>query len=69
MAGMNLTVNSRTFTLADGAKIHDLLASQKIDPAVVVVEVNKAIVKKENFGTTVLHDNDEVEILRFVGGG
>ncbi|MGA2506320.1 MAG: sulfur carrier protein ThiS [Chitinispirillaceae bacterium] len=69
MAGMNITVNNRVFTLADGAKIHDLLALQKIDPAVIVVEVNRVIVKKENFRTTALHDNDEVEILRFVGGG
>lgn len=69
MSGMNLTVNSRAFTLADGSKIHDLLASQKLDPAVVVVEVNKVIIAKEKYRATTLHDNDAIEILRFVGGG
>jgi sulfur carrier protein len=69
MAGMDITVNNRAFTLADGAKIHDLLALQKIDPAVIVVEVNGIIVKKEDYQTMAFHDNDEVEILRFVGGG
>jgi thiamine biosynthesis protein ThiS len=69
MSGMNLTVNSRACTLADGSKISNLLASQKLDPAVVVVEVNKVIIAKEKYLTTALHDNDTVEILRFVGGG
>jgi sulfur carrier protein len=69
MSGMNITVNCRVCTLADGSKIHDLLASQQLDPAVVVVEVNKVIIAKEKYLTTTLHDNDAIEILRFVGGG
>jgi sulfur carrier protein len=40
-----------------------------MDPAVVVVEINKSIIKKEDFGTTAFNNKDTVEILRFVGGG
>ncbi len=66
---MKLAINGKADSLEEGSNILDLLAAKKIDPAVVVVEVNKSIVKKENFGTAVLRDNDTVEILRFVGGG
>ena len=69
MFNMNLAVNGRACTLADGSKISNLLASQKLDPAVVVVEVNKVIIAKEKYRATTLHDNDAIEILRFVGGG
>jgi sulfur carrier protein len=49
--------------------VGDLLRSSELDPAKVVVEVNLQIVKRNVFDTCQLHDNDSVEILRFVGGG
>ena len=66
---MKLTINGKADSIEGGSTVLHLLAAKKIDPAVVVVEVNKSIVKKENFGTAVIRDNDSVEILRFVGGG
>jgi sulfur carrier protein len=66
---MNLIINGKADSIEGGVTVLDLLAAKKIDPAVVVVEVNKSIVKKENFGSAVMRDNDTVEILRFVGGG
>jgi thiamine biosynthesis protein ThiS len=66
---MNLIVNGTADAAADGSTVLALLAAKKIDPAVAVVEINKSIVKKEDLGTTALHDGDVVEILRFVGGG
>lgn len=46
-----------------------LLAARSIDPAHVVVEINREIIDRDRFGTFVLRDGDVVEILRFVGGG
>jgi sulfur carrier protein len=46
-----------------------LLAVRSIDPAHVVVEINREIVDRNRFDTFALHDGDVVEILRFVGGG
>jgi sulfur carrier protein len=66
---MDVIINGSTFSMADGSTVLDLLASKKIDPAVVVVERNRAIVRKENFGTVTLKNGDVVELLRFVGGG
>jgi sulfur carrier protein len=62
-------VNGKREKVGTGTTLGGYLAAKGIDPAVTVVEVNEAIVKKESFGTTLLKENDSVEILRFVGGG
>jgi len=68
-AMVTITVNGKQDTAAPGTTIGGYLALKGIDPAVVVVEINRTIIKKESFGTTVVCDNDAVEVLRFVGGG
>jgi thiamine biosynthesis protein ThiS len=46
-----------------------LLDQLKIDPRVVAVEHNRAVVKRVRYGETVIDDGSEVEIVAFVGGG
>jgi sulfur carrier protein len=38
-------------------------------PEAVSVQLNGNFVKRENFSTTHLKENDEVEFLYFMGGG
>jgi sulfur carrier protein len=66
---MNIQINGENKQVADHISVGDLLRSNELDPAKVVVEVNLQIVKRTMFDTCQLHDNDSVEILRFVGGG
>jgi sulfur carrier protein len=66
---MNIQINGENKQVADHSTVGDLLRSSELDPAKVVVEVNLQIVKRNVFDTCQLHDNDSVEILRFVGGG
>jgi sulfur carrier protein len=66
---MNIQVNGENKQVADHISVGDLLRSNKLDPAKVVVEVNMQIVKRDAFDSCLLHDNVNVEILRFVGGG
>jgi sulfur carrier protein len=35
----------------------------------VAVELNRSVVRRENWPTTVIVENDHVEIVQFVGGG
>jgi thiamine biosynthesis protein ThiS len=51
------------------ATVGALLAVRSIDPAHVVVEVNREIIDRADFDARALRDGDTVEILRFVGGG
>lgn len=66
---MKLTLNGEKKDIHDGLSVAGLLEALKIDPVRVAVEVNVTIIKKDNYGSHVLHDGDEVEIVSFVGGG
>jgi sulfur carrier protein len=66
---MRLTINGEVIDTIRAATVQELLAELKIDSGRVAVEVNLAVVKKAEFGTFPLHDNDTVEIVNFVGGG
>jgi sulfur carrier protein len=62
-------INGRPEALPDACTVEKLLLSKSIDPACVVVEVNKNIVQRERYSSSVVLPGDMVEILRFVGGG
>jgi sulfur carrier protein len=49
--------------------IEHLLQDLTLDPRVVAVELNKLVVKRGRYADTIVHENDEVEIVSFVGGG
>ncbi len=66
---MNLTVNGNNTSFQDIKTITDLLIFLKLEPETVVVEHNTLIIQPESYAVTTLHDGDQVEIIRFVGGG
>jgi sulfur carrier protein len=66
---MNIRINGKAESVLPEMSVEKLLSSRSLDPACVVVELNRTIVKKDCFGSTLLRDGDVVEILRFVGGG
>ncbi|MBN2797190.1 MAG: sulfur carrier protein ThiS [Clostridia bacterium] len=49
--------------------ILELLIVNGINAKVVVVEVNGNIIKKNDFDSFILNENDCVEVVSFVGGG
>ena len=51
------------------ATVSALLEELGVKAPAVAVEVNLSIVKKKDFGTFVLKEEDRVEIVNFVGGG
>ncbi|MDD4526710.1 MAG: sulfur carrier protein ThiS [Candidatus Margulisbacteria bacterium] len=66
---MNVTVNGELKSIKKGSYISGLLSAFSIKPEAVVVELNLKIISKELWDTTILKENDKVEIVRFVGGG
>jgi thiamine biosynthesis protein ThiS len=49
--------------------IEHLLQDLALDSRVVAVELNKLVVKRGRYADTFVRENDEVEIVSFVGGG
>ena len=66
---MLVMINGKEEELAEGLTIAQYFADKKINPANIIVEHNYTIVKNETWGSIVLKNNDNLEILRLVGGG
>lgn len=66
---IKLLVNGKNHEISPDSTIMHLIESLALNPKQVAVELNRVIVKKEYFESTVLHEADEVEVLHFVGGG
>jgi sulfur carrier protein len=66
---MQITINGNPQEIAPGTSLLDLLASRGLEPATVVVELNRSIVERGTYAQSELRDGDVLEVLRFVGGG
>lgn len=66
---MRIFINGQPHEAAPGQTLLGLVTSLGLDPAVVVAELNQAIVPGERFTDTGLHEGDRLELLSFVGGG
>lgn len=69
MTDLTLTVNGDPRTVPGPATLTDLLAHLKLDPRMVVVELNHEIVRRPFLSEKRLKDGDMVELVHFVGGG
>lgn len=64
-----VTVNGERRELPAGTTVADLLATLSQHPRMVAVERNGAIVRRANYGATVLAPGDRLEIVAFTQGG
>jgi sulfur carrier protein len=69
MTDIHVTVNGEPRVLPAGATVADLVAALGLKPSQVAVERNKAIVRRAEHASTVLHDGDRLEVVTFFGGG
>ena len=54
---------------AAGQTVSEYLASTACNPGRIVIELNGEILPKESYDTTILADDDNVEVISFIGGG
>ncbi len=66
---MTIRLNGEPHDIAGPVTISELLAELNIDPRRVAVEHNLVIVKRDRYGSVVISEGDEIEIVNFVGGG
>ncbi|KYG32461.1 sulfur carrier protein ThiS [Alkalihalobacillus trypoxylicola] len=65
---MNLLVNGEEHQL-EVKNLTELIQYYKLEPQLVVVELNGVIIEREKWEETVLEENNEIELVHFVGGG
>ena len=64
-----MRVNGKEIELKHGMTLAEFLAEHNYRAELVAVERNGQIVPRAEFGTVVLKDGDELQIVSFVGGG
>ena len=65
---MQLKINGKSEEFPGGSVL-DLLSIKKIEPQMVAVEVNDAMVEREQLAATQLKEGDRLEFLFYMGGG
>jgi thiamine biosynthesis protein ThiS len=69
MSRLTVTVNGEPREIDAPATLADLLRQLDLDARMVVVELNREIVRRPRLSDTGLQNGDSVELVHFVGGG
>jgi thiamine biosynthesis protein ThiS len=65
---MNVIVNGQPRDVADGTTLRQLVEQHNLKPEKVAIELNKRLARADKYDLPLKND-DEVEIVTFVGGG
>lgn len=66
---LSLQVNGKPRSAPLGTTVTGLLTALELAPGAVVVELNREIIRRPQYDSTVLADGDHLELVHFVGGG
>lgn len=64
-----ISLNGKRESVEEGLTVAQLLEAKGVDPVRVAVELNRRILRREEFDSTTLGAGDVVEVVTFVGGG
>lgn len=63
-------VNGKAQEVEVPISLMDLIRANKVEqPEMVSIQVNGEFVNREDFNSTIINTNDEVDFLYFMGGG
>ena len=66
---MRVYVNGESRELSTPISLAELINQLDLPAARIAVELNRAVVRRNEWNTTNLGDEDRIEIVHFVGGG
>ena len=66
---VGIVVNGERRSVPGAASVLELLTSLDLDPSRVAVELNREILKKDQWPETRFEGGEHLEIVHFVGGG
>jgi len=66
---VQIVVNGQVRLVPEGRSLVELLAWLEVAPDRVAIELNRAIVRREDWSATVVSPGAALEIVQFVGGG
>jgi sulfur carrier protein len=66
---MRIFVNGEQKELAEVNTVAELVQALQLNPLQVAIERNRQIVPRATYADAALAEDDEIEIVRFIGGG
>ena len=66
---MTIFINGEARELDGDSTLAGLLDSLDLPKQRVAIELNKEVIRKQDWESTSVADNDKVEVVHFVGGG
>ena len=66
---IRVQLNGKERGVQAGLSVRELIESLDLNPALVVVELNREILSRSRYGDVPVGDGDQVELVHFVGGG
>jgi len=64
-----VTINGERRNMPAGTTLLDVVRALDLEPERVAIELNRAIVKRDLWTSTMVDAGSELEIVQFVGGG
>lgn len=66
---MLITINGSVIDVPDGLSVRELVEYKNLPAQKIIVEMNGNIIRTEQWENVKLKPDDNLEIIRFVGGG
>ncbi len=66
---LNLRLNGEDREVVDNVSLKELVTQLHLTPERIAIELNQNVVRRADWPSIVLRENDQVEIVHFVGGG
>jgi thiamine biosynthesis protein ThiS len=68
-AVVTVHLNGKNREVPEGLTVYQLLEHLDLNPALVVVELNRKILDRSKYAEAGIRAGDEIELVHFVGGG
>jgi thiamine biosynthesis protein ThiS len=66
---LRVYVNGESRELPGPISLAELITQLDLPAARIAVELNRAVVRRNDWSATMLQDDDRIEVVHFVGGG
>ena len=66
---LKLRINGENREVVESLSLKELVKQLDLTPERIAIELNQNVVRRADWPSTVLRENDQIEIVHFVGGG
>ena len=66
---MRVYINGESKELSGTSSLAELITQLDLPPARIAIELNREVVRRNDWSSTMLREDDRIEIVHFVGGG